>query len=103
MELPFAPVVIAVIVILVCFLLYRNRDRHYRFAERFTVIQDALKNDQDIWMVYFTFHSKKFSERTVTPLKVEEGIYLLAFDHHLRKKRTFKISRIKELQEIPRS
>jgi len=103
MKQDFIAWVVGAIVILVGFLLYRNRDRHYPFPERLAVIKNALECGQDIWMIYFTFQSKRFSERTLTPLKIEQGIYLLALDHHLGKNRTFKISRIKELREIPRS
>ncbi len=85
------------------FYLYRRRDRRYPAPERLAIIRNAMANGGDIWMVYFTFYSHTFSERTVTPLRIERGIYLRAFDHFRQKERTFKISRIKELSEIPRS
>jgi predicted DNA-binding transcriptional regulator YafY len=91
------------VALLVAFLLYHYRDRHYSVPERMAIIRDAIMNGRDIWMVYFTFSRRRFSERTVTPLKVERGIYLLAIDHYWEKRRTFKISRIKELKEISRN
>jgi predicted DNA-binding transcriptional regulator YafY len=92
-----------VVALLVVFLLFHYRDRRYPIAERLAIIRSALANDRDIWMVYFTFSSRRFSERTITPLKIERGIYVLAIDHYTEKRRTFKISRIKKLEEIPRS
>ncbi len=92
-----------VVVLVLVYFLYRRRDRRYPVPERLAVIRSAMANRRDIWMVYFTFYRKTFSERTVTPLKIERGIYLRAFDHYHGKERTFKISRIKDLSEIPKA
>ena len=93
---------IAGVVLLIVLLLYQRRDRHYRIPRRLATIRRAIANDSDIWMIYFTFSRRRFSEHTITPVKIKEGIYLDAIDHRRHEIRTFKISRIKKLDEIPR-
>ena len=70
------------------------------------MIRDAIENKRDIWMIYFTYSSRKFTDRVVTPLEVRQDygkVYLRAYCHLRKDERTFKVARIKEFREVTRA
>lgn len=71
-------------------------DRRYPYAERATIISQAMNGSQDIRIVYWAKTTRKWSTRTVTPLALD-GTYVRAFDHSRQAERTFKVTRIKEV------
>jgi predicted DNA-binding transcriptional regulator YafY len=81
--------------------LWTQRDRSFVVPNRDQLIASAIRGDHDIRMVYFTYSSRKFSTRTVTPLSAD-GSYMRARDHFRGDERTFKLARIKELSVVPR-
>ena len=86
--------------------LFSRRDRSYPVEERLPIIERAIASGRDIEMEYFANSSKKFSKRTVTPLEISyqyQRPYLRAYDHWRRDERTFRVSRIKSLRDVPRS
>ena len=81
----------------------RNRDRSFPVEEHLLVIEAAIRNGNDLKMNYFTYRSRSFRTRTVTPLELgESGTYLRAYDHFRLANRTFKVSRIREISEVRR-
>jgi predicted DNA-binding transcriptional regulator YafY len=98
-------VVIAAAILAVGVYLYSRRDRSYPVEERLPVIERAIASGRDLEMEYFTNSSKTFSKRTVTPLEVTyqyQRPYLRAYDHWRRDERTFRVSRIKSVRDVPR-
>lgn len=95
--------VLVVVVVVVYF--YRRRDRSYPVQERLPILEQAIASGRDLEMEYFADSSKRFSKRTVTPLEVTyqyQRPYLRAHDHFRRAERTFRVSWIKNVHDVPR-
>lgn len=98
-------VLIVVAIVAVGLYLFSRRDRSYPVEERLPVIERAIASGRDLEMEYFTNSSKSFSKRTVTPLEVSyqyKRPYLRAYDHWRKDERTFRVSRIKSVRDLPR-
>jgi predicted DNA-binding transcriptional regulator YafY len=81
--------------------LWFRRDHKYPAGPRVAIIRSALANKNDIKMEYFTYRSRRFSVKRITPLELGEGeIYLKGYDHFRLAERTYKVSRIKSLEEV---
>ncbi len=105
MEWPIAVIVVISITVVVAFLgvrFYNSRDVKYSVPERLYAVRHAMTTGRDLYINYFTFKRKKFNERTITPLEIRNELYLDAFDHVRREIRTFRISRMKDVREVPR-
>ena len=78
-----------------------SRDRSYPEADRLEVLRSALESGSDVRMVYFSASSRQFTERVVTPLRLEQaraGQWLLrGFDRLRGEERTFRVGRMKEV------
>lgn len=81
--------------------LVTQRDRSYPTAETLRVIKSAMQNKRRLRMTYFTYSSKRFSDRIVTPLDLQGDVYLVAQDSLRNAERTFKVSRIRSIVELP--
>jgi predicted DNA-binding transcriptional regulator YafY len=78
-----------------------RQDRHFLYQERADQIFEAIRSEKDVQMTYWAKSSRKYSDRTVTPVALE-GVYMRAYDHWRKAERTFKITRIKKMVLIPR-
>lgn len=94
--------IVLITIVAIAVYAYRNRDHSYPVAKSLPIITAAIENGNDLLMEYFTYRSKTFRKRTVTPLELGDGgVYLRAYDHFRLAERTFKVSRIKDVSEVP--
>lgn len=66
-------------------------------------LQDAIANEKDVWLDYYTKYRDDRNERIVTPINVyyrNGAAYLRALCHLRREERTFRISRIKNMRVL---
>jgi len=99
-----AILVLLVVAVIVAYF-YSRRDRSYPVQERLLLIERAIASGRDLEMEYFANSTKRFSKRTVTPLEVSyqyQRPYLRANDHFRKDERTFRVSRIKSVRDVPR-
>jgi predicted DNA-binding transcriptional regulator YafY len=85
--------------------MFSRRDRKFPIEERLPVIKNAIESGEDLRLECFANSSKRFSWRTVTPIEIRyeyQSVYLRAFDHWRKDERTFKVSRIKTIQQVLR-
>ena len=80
----------------------RTRPRPlYPEPERLEVLRGALESGSDVQIVYFSASSGRETERVVTPQSLwqaQAGQWLLTAHDHLRgAKRTFSVSRMREV------
>lgn len=78
----------------------RHHSKHYPYPERAAAINEALKQNADLGMIYWSRTAKEFQRRVVTPLELD-GYSLKAFDHTTEQTRVFKITRIRSIQVVP--
>jgi predicted DNA-binding transcriptional regulator YafY len=79
-----------------------TRERHFPYKERADKISEAINSGKDIKMRYWAKSRKKYSNRTVTPLALDDT-YMRAYDHFRKAERRFKVTRIKKLVVVPRT
>jgi predicted DNA-binding transcriptional regulator YafY len=99
-------VMLVSLLVLIALYFYSRRDRRYNVAQRLPILRAAIVNERDISMIYFTYASRRFSRRVVTPIEIQDiqgRAYLRAYDHFRDAERTFKVARIKELTDVTRS
>ena len=96
------PALLAAGGILFCLLLWRlrKRDRRYSPARRADKILNALHDEQDIRIVYWSKSKRRFVKEIVTPESLNNG-YMKAHDHARGITRKFKVARIKNVVVLP--
>ena len=83
---------------------FRQRTRNYPVQPRQIIIHGAIDNGLDLKMVYFSNSKRRFSERVVTPISIDDTGHLLrALDHKRKHTRSFRLSGMKSLKPIPRA
>jgi predicted DNA-binding transcriptional regulator YafY len=82
---------------------YKKADERMNYEERKRIIEDAIKRDMDLEILYLKPDDRK-SRRTIRPLSIEDMEYkgklfegLRAYCHLRKTDRTFRIDRILEL------
>ena len=75
--------------------------RRYSYPERATAIQEALRINSDLGIIYWSKTEKRFLRRVVTPLELD-GYSLKAFDHADNDIRIFKVTRLKTVEIVER-
>jgi ATP-dependent exoDNAse (exonuclease V) alpha subunit len=85
---------------------YRKADEKMNYEERRKIIEDAIKRDMDLEILYLKPDDKK-SQRTIRPLSIEDMEYkgkvfegLRAYCHLRKTDRTFRIDRILEIAYV---
>ncbi len=79
----------------------RLTSKHYSYSERAAVILQAIKQNADLGLVYWSRREKRFLRRIVTPMELD-GYSMKAFDHTANDVRTFKVTRIRVVELVPR-
>ena len=102
MEVAIVLIVGAALCGAVLYYFLHKRDVRYPVPERLYAVKHAIANERDLEIVYFTYKSQQFHQRTVTPIELFDELYLRAFDHWRQDMRTFKLSRMREVREAPR-
>ncbi|MCK8816756.1 WYL domain-containing protein [Natroniella sulfidigena] len=72
-----------------------------KHGEVFNLLNDAIREESNLWIKYYSHTGNKVSERTVSPyiLNLKKGfIYLIAYCHKREEVRVFRIDRIREIE-----
>ncbi|AGB40917.1 putative transcriptional regulator [Halobacteroides halobius DSM 5150] len=67
----------------------------------FNKLRDAIQNETNVWMQYYSYNKDKISERVVSPyiLNFKKGfLYLIAYCHKRNDTRMFRLDRIKKMK-----
>lgn len=70
---------------------------------RVLALKNAINNEKDVWMDYYTAYRNDRNQRTVTPINVyyrNGAAYLRAYCHWRKSERTFKVSRIRNMRVL---
>jgi predicted DNA-binding transcriptional regulator YafY len=69
--------------------------------EIYTLLDNAIHKETNVWIKYYSHKSNKTSERIVSPyiLDFKKGfLYLIAYCHNKNETRMFRVDRIKEIK-----
>ena len=75
-------------------------DVHYDFEHYLPVVRQAIAEGLDLEIEYFSYNRGAWSNRRITPKKLESHALLVAYCHFREAERRFRLSRIRKLRVI---
>jgi hypothetical protein len=83
--------------------MYPWEDQEFPMGDKLDVLEQAIQQQADLELEYFTYRRNSMSRRRITPLEIQNGRILRARCHWRDAERSFAIHRIKELRILLKS